>query len=67
MGFLLHVTGLDNPDGHWYLWWSGFGADLAYLGVFTIIWHHLNCHADGCWRIARHARAGYCRKHAKET
>ena len=66
-GWLLHVTGVDDLSGRWYAFWSGFGSDLAYVAVVGVAWHHLNCHKDGCWRIARHRQAGYCRKHAKEN
>ena len=64
--FLAHVLGLDNGSGRWYLWWSGFGSDLGELTIVLVIYHHLNCHQSGCWRPARHATGGYCRKHKKE-
>ena len=36
------------------------------LTVFFTLWHHLNCHTKGCWRIGRHAVEGtpyrVCRK-----
>ena len=66
-GWLQHVLGLDSGSGRWYLFWSGIGSDLAYLGAFGLAWHHLNCHEPGCWRPARHQAGGYCRRHRKET
>jgi hypothetical protein len=29
----------------------------------AVIWHHLRCRETGCRRLARHAHAGFCRKH----
>ena len=55
-----------NPNGWIYLFTSGPGAfllSLSSLGVFVGLWRHLNCHSPGCWRPARHAMGGYCRKH----
>ena len=41
---------------------------LTAIGMSTIIaglWHAVNCHADGCWRIARHKVNGspWCNHH----
>ncbi len=66
MRLLAHVLGLDQ-SGPWYGFWSGFGSDLGEFAIVAVIWHHLNCHESRCWRIARHLRDGYCRKHAKGT
>lgn len=64
------VMGLNNGSGAAYLFWSGFGSDLAYLGAISFAWHHLNCHAKGCYRIGRHPVSGTpfktCRKHHPE-
>lgn len=65
MGLLLHVFGLDTSNSRWYLFWSGPGADLAELALIGAVWHHLNCHESGCWRLARHRMDGRCRKHAR--
>jgi hypothetical protein len=64
---LLHVAGIDDASGRWYLFWSGIGSDLAYLSVPAVLLHHLNCHEPGCWRPARHGMGGRCRKHRKAT
>ena len=66
MHTLLRVLGLDDLSGPFYGFWSGIGSDLSYLAILGVAWHHLNCHTDGCWRIARH-RTHYCRKHGKNT
>jgi hypothetical protein len=53
VGWAIHIMGLDNPVGHWELFWSGFGSCLAELALpFTFVgwyWHH-TCHVDRCWR-----------------
>ena len=61
---LLHALGIDDTSGRWYAFWSGFGSDLGELAIVGVLWHHLNCHWERCWRIARH-RTHYCRKHEK--
>jgi hypothetical protein len=62
---ILHILGLDNSNSMWYLWWSGFGADLGELTVIVIIWRHFNCHEPRCKGLARHQYDGFCRKHVK--
>ena len=61
---LLHVLGIDDLSGRWYGFWSGFGSDLGEFAIVAVVWHHLNCHEPGCWRIARHHMNGRCRRHA---
>lgn len=65
MHLLLRILGVDDPSGPWYGFWSGFGSDLGEFALVATVWHHLNCHEKGCWRPARHASDGYCRKHAR--
>jgi hypothetical protein len=60
----LHVLGLDNLSGRWYGFWSGIGSDLGEFAIVGALYHHLNCHEEGCWRIARHGLGGRCRRHA---
>lgn len=67
MHWLAHVLGLDVPPSAFYDFWSGLAGDLAYLSAVAVAWHHLNCHEAGCWRIARHRLAGYCRKHVRRA
>ena len=64
--WLAHVCGLDNASGNWYLFWSGFGADLGlFVAVGTFFRRH-NCHTDGCWRMAHHPKE-HCRRHLKDS
>lgn len=49
--FILHVTGADNVSGHWYAFWSGFGADLPEFVVFLVVWKKLTCDVAGCRRL----------------
>lgn len=30
----IHILGLDNANGHWYLFWSGMGSDI---GEFALV------------------------------
>lgn len=54
--------GLDDPGGPWYLFWSGIGSDLAYLGVFSVLFRHFNCEAPRC-RGFRGGHPHYCPRH----
>ena len=72
IGWLLHVLGLDDASGAWYLFWSGIGSDLGELTLITggvIFYRRHTCHVDHCWRLARHEHAQdgttyqLCRKH----
>jgi hypothetical protein len=58
VSWFMHVAGLDDGSGAWYLWWSGIVGDLALVGAAISIARHVNCHSHGCWRIARHPVAG---------
>ena len=67
-----HFFGTRNGDGNsaGYLFWSGAGSDLAYVGVGAAFWRQHNCHTRGCWRLARHPVPGtsyvVCRHHHPE-
>lgn len=71
--WLLHVLGLDNASGPFYLWWSGSGADLGELaivgGLVTVARKH-NCHVKRCMRVGRYPVEGtvfvVCRRHHPE-
>jgi hypothetical protein len=60
--------------GQNYAFLSGLGPCLITgLGLSTLVlglWHHLNCHTDGCPRIVRHKIAngeyGVCGRHWRE-
>lgn len=57
-----HLFGLDSANGDWYLFWSGFGADIPmFVGVVSLL-RHKNCHQHGCWRLAHHPHKT-CRRH----
>ena len=68
--WLLHVLGVDNVSGRWYGFWSGFGSDIGevvIIGALVSVYRKHNCHAKGCWRLARHPVEGtpyvVCRRH----
>lgn len=65
--FLAHILGLDNASGGWYLWWSGFGADVGLLAASVTYARHANCHEHHCWRLGKYHVEGtpyrVCRQH----
>lgn len=65
--WIVHVIGLDDPSGYWYMWWSGFGADLSMFVGVGVWYRHRNCHARGCWRLGRYPTTDgpwmTCRRH----
>lgn len=65
VSFLFHLLGLDDPGGSWYLFWSGFGADIPMLCAIGTLYYRHNCHIRRCWRIGRHhdGQTITCRKH----
>ena len=58
--WLSHVLGLDDPAGHWYLFWSGVGSDLgeiAIVGTLVTTYRRHTCHVTAprfCWRLGVH-------------
>lgn len=58
MGLLLHVLGVDNASGRWYLFWSGFVGDVTILFAILVApyvqWKRNNCQVVHCWRFGRH-------------
>ena len=73
MNWLIHILGLNDPSGYWYLWWSGFGAnfqEFAMAGAVVLYYRKHNCHVKPCWRLGRHSIEGtayvVCRKHHPE-
>lgn len=69
--FLLTVTGINNPTGYWYAFWSGFGGDLSMLGGIFIAYKKLTCHVSTCWRLGHFKvdKTPYkvCKKHHPKT
>jgi hypothetical protein len=58
-------TGTVNESGPYYGFWSGFGSDIAELGILGAIAtgiyqavRKFNCHEPGCWRVGTHQAAG---------
>ena len=70
--WLQHFMGVDNGSGRWYLFHSGFGAnlgELALLGGIYGLWRKHNCHTPRCPRIGRHIIDGtpWCNKHHQQA
>jgi hypothetical protein len=69
MHWLQHFLGFGGGDGNSpeYLWWSGAGSDLAYVGIFWALVRKHNCHQPRCWRVGRLPVPGtafvVCRRH----
>ena len=65
--WLRHYFGLDSASGDPYLFWSGAGADLAYLGILWALVRKHTCHQPRCWRIGHLPVQGTpyvtCRRH----
>jgi len=63
---LLTLFGL-TAGSRWNLFWGGIGSCLSEFAILGIVWHKLNCHARGCYRIGLHHVEGTpyitCRKH----
>jgi hypothetical protein len=63
---LLTLFGL-TAGSRWNLFWGGIGSCLSEFAILGIVWHKLNCHAKGCYRVGLHHVDGTpyitCRKH----
>jgi hypothetical protein len=68
MGWLLHITGVDDLTGRWYGFWSGFAGDLPMLAAIVMLGRRHNCHVSRCPRLGRFSVEGtayrVCRRHA---
>lgn len=55
----LHVLGIDNASGKWYLLWSGFVGDVTLLAAILaapfLTWRRHCCQVQHCWRLGRHS------------
>jgi hypothetical protein len=64
-----HFFGFDagQGNGSHYLFWSGAGSDLAYIGILWALVRSRNCHQPKCWRIGHLPVQGtsyrVCRRH----
>jgi hypothetical protein len=60
-------------NGQNYAFYSGIGPMLLTAslgsGVLVTMWHSLNCHKEGCWRVSRHKVNGspWCNLHHEEA
>jgi hypothetical protein len=68
VNLFITITGIDDPGGKWYLFWSGLGSDLGELSILAGmvgIYRKHSCHIDRCWRIGkyRHGEWLLCRRH----
>lgn len=71
---LLHLFGIDTQQSDNYDFTSGpgpmFETGILGSGIFFTLWRHLNCHTDGCPRLARFHVAGgqfrVCGRHHRE-
>jgi hypothetical protein len=65
--WLAYWTGLTNPAGPVYAFWSGFAGDIPLLGAVLVLWRRHCCHAQGCHRLGIHHVPGTiyttCRRH----
>lgn len=66
---LLHFLGWDGQTSDNYAAWSGsVPALFTLVGLSTIVtglFHNVNCHEPGCWRIGKHKVDGspWCNVH----
>ena len=66
-------AGFSSQSTDNYAFVSGVGPMVltALLGssVLATMWHHLNCHVDGCWMIGRHKVKGtpFCNRHHQDA
>lgn len=66
---LLHFLGWDGQTSDNYAAWSGsLPALFTLAGMSTIVtglFHNINCHEPGCWRVGRHKVDGspWCNVH----
>jgi hypothetical protein len=66
---VMHALGWDGQTSDYYAAWSSsIPALIALLGMSTLItglWHGLNCHERGCWRLGKHKVGGtpWCSRH----
>jgi hypothetical protein len=70
---VLHFLGWDTQQSDNYDAFSGsLPVMVTILGMSTIItglWHSVNCHHEGCWRIGRHKVKGtpWCNRHHEDA
>jgi hypothetical protein len=55
VNWLAHVLGLASPDSAYYLWWSGFAANISNVTLLVgivLFYQHRKC--VSCFRIGKH-------------
>ena len=74
LNWLYIHTGLGNPSGAYYAFWSGIEGDLTQLfilGGVLLLYRRHNCQVKGCYRIGRHPVEGTpyktCHKHTTKA
>lgn len=50
----LTFLGVTNGSGRWYLWWSGFFANVTIFSAVIIFYRKHNCHVHSCLRLGSH-------------
>lgn len=64
IGHWLWVAFGIGGSGPVYGFWSGFGSDIAELSIVVALWHMVNCHEKGCYRLGHHFKGHVvCHKH----
>lgn len=63
--WIYHALGLAGT-GPVYAFWSGFGSDIGETAIVVALYHSINCHEKGCWRIGfMHDGYRVCHTHRK--
>jgi hypothetical protein len=50
----LTLLGVTNGSGRWYLWWSGFFANVTIFAAVVVFYRRHNCHVHSCLRLGSH-------------
>jgi len=50
----LTFLGVTNGSGRWYLWWSGFFANVTIFTAVIVFYRRHNCRVHGCPRLGSH-------------
>jgi hypothetical protein len=63
--WLYNIMGLKGT-GPIYGFWSGLGSDILEFALIGTLWHMVNCHVKGCWRLGHHVNGTVvCHRHRK--
>jgi hypothetical protein len=50
----LTVLDVTNGSGRWYLWWSGFFANVTIFAAVIVFYRKHNCHVRSRLRLGSH-------------